>query len=152
MTKEGFSLFVSSPCSRLTALAPPRRCRFRLFHFLLVSVRSLKSIPFFPPTLPFLFVSRLVSVTLHRNSSLAVWCHPLFAIRSRPELAVRRSENSGRPCTRAQAGFIRRRWADSLSVAAECLSQHHFSLDHLFSRSIVDDGTPANFDSLLKHF
>ena len=61
-----------------------------------------------------------------RNSSESVWCYPLLSIRTRCELEARRTEFSGRPGTRAQSGFIRKRWPDSLPAAMEYLQKSFF--------------------------
>ena len=94
-----------------------------------------------------------VSWALHcfRNSNSAVWAAPLLSLRTSSELESFRSHNSGRPGTRAQPGFIQKRWAGGVRAALEHLSKHKTSCDHLFDRGkVLLDGTPSSVSELLE--
>ena len=88
-----------------------------------------------------------------RNHNYAVWSAPLLSLRMSAELAQRRSENSGRPVTRKEPGFIMKRWTDSVSDALCYMRKKYVFPYDLFERGCVDgDVTPMSEQDLLSHF
>ena len=65
----------------------------------------------------------LWKVHIQRPRNQHCWPAIIFSLRSPEELALRRCNNSGRPLVRQSAGFIQRRWAESLVIASDWLTR-----------------------------
>ena len=84
-----------------------------------------------------------------RNTNAACWGNPLLKIRSLSELSERRSVFAGRPHVRSASGFAPRRYLDSVRGALEFLHVKKVPLNHYFSRSVLEDGTPCSAEDLI---
>ena len=93
----------------------------------------------------------VVAWTCHilRNTNAACWATPLIGIRTVSELSERRSCFDGRPHVRKCSGFMPRRYLESVRNALDFLHVQKVPLNHLFDRSIFDDGTPSSPEDLL---
>ena len=86
---------------------------------------------------------------LCRNTKNGCQASRLLHVRPLSELAERRSLHDGRPCVRSTSGFINRRHLESVAHAFEYLHSQSASVDHIFERSVLDDGTPSSLENLL---
>ena len=84
------------------------------------------------------------------NTNSACWASLLLNLRTVAELDERRSVHSGRPLTRAEAGFISKRWTTSIRDALSFLEAKHEILVDMFDRGkCLGDGTPVSPEDLL---